>query len=131
MGKLSALKGIQLSTGNIMGLTFETPCFAIIEELCVLFDDSYCFVDHIKGLEPKSLEIYAKMREEDPKVQEARKKLQSSDAFLAILENHLKSGWDINDDGSFDLSNPLLDPSASRNCRKRPTSDSDEGLNFH
>src|SRR5579863_377760 len=130
-GKLSTLKGTDLPTQVIMGLTFRTPCCAMIEELRSLFNNSYLYVTYEKAPEPEVAAMYAKMMEEDPKVEEARKNLQSSDAFLAILERHLNPAWDINDDGSVDPSDPLQDPSASRNRRKRPASDSDEGLNFH
>jgi len=72
------------------------------------------------------------LRETDHRVPEARSKLQSSDTFLAILEKHLNSAWDVDDDGSLDLSEPLLDSSASRNRRKREAGDSnDGGRNIH
>jgi hypothetical protein len=131
-GKLSALQGSELPVEYIMSLTIGTPCYAIIEELRALFNDSYRSINYIKSLEPTVLEISAKRRKEDPRVQEAHKKLQSSDEFLAILERHLNSSWEVNDDGSVNPSDPLQDHSASRNRRKRPATDSDdEALNFH
>jgi len=131
-GKLAVLGGIELPTPIILGLTFRTPCSAIIEELRVLFHDFYRFVSYRTSPEPEVVEMYQKLRETDPRVQEARSKLQSSDAFLAILEKHLNTAWDVDDDGSLDLSEPPLDSSASRNRRKREAGDSnDGGRNIH
>jgi hypothetical protein len=130
-GKLSVLKGGELPIENINSLTFGTPCHAIIEDLRALFNDSYRFINYIKGREPKVLENSAKRRKEDPRVQEAHKKLQSSDEFLDILGRHLNSTWEVNNDASVDPSDPLLGHSASRNRRKRPATDSGKALNFH
>jgi hypothetical protein len=130
-GKLSVLGGTELKRRVIMGLTYKTPCSAMIEELRALFNDFYLHVSYQKSSQPEVEAMYAKMMDEDPQVQKARKKLQSSETFLAILEKHLNSGWDVNDDGSLDASDPLRDHSASRNRRKRPASDSDDGSNFH
>ena len=131
-GKLAVLGGTELPTPIILSLTFRTPCSAMIEELRALFHDFYLFVSYQTGLEPEVVEMYEKLRETDPRVQVARNKLQSSDAFLAILEKHLNSAWDVDDDGSLGLSEPLLDSSASRNRRKCEAGDSnDNGRNIH
>jgi hypothetical protein len=131
-GKLAVLQGSELSTQIVMSLAFRTPCPSIIEEFRALFNDFYRFVSYQTGLEPAVVEMYDKMRETDSRVQEARSKLRSSDAFLAILEKHLNAAWDVDDDGSLDLSEPLLDSSASRNRRKREAGDSnDDGRNIH
>ena len=131
-GKLAVLGGTELPTPIILGLTFRTPCSAIIEELRALFHDFYHHVFYLTTPQQEVIEIYQKLRETDPLVQDARDKLQSSDAFLAILEKHLNSAWDVDDDGSLDRSEPLLDSSASRNRRKREAGDSaDEGQNMH
>ena len=133
-GKLSVFdsKGGALPTRVILGLTFGTPCSDIVDELRALFTDFYRFVDYDKGPNPKVEAMYEERREKDLLVQEARKKLQSSDTFLAILDKYLNSPWDVNDDGSLEPSDPLPDPSASRNRRKRPAPDSDdEKLNFN
>jgi hypothetical protein len=130
-GKLNVFGGTAFQTQVIMTLTLGTPCDALIDDLRALFNDFYLFVSYQTGLALEVVEMFAKKREEDPRVQEARKKLKSSDAFLAILERHLDSGWDVDDDGSLDPSDPLRDHSASRNRRKRPASDSDDGSNFH
>jgi len=131
-GKLAVLGGTELPTPIILSLTFRTSCSAIIEELRALFYDLYRFVSYRTAPEPEVVEMYQKLRETDPRVQDARDKLQSSDAFLAILEKHLNTAWDVDDDGSLDLSEPLLDPSASRNRRKREAGDSnDGGRNIH
>src|SRR6266850_2808578 len=97
-GKLNVLRDAVLSTRTIMGLTFKTPCSAMIEDLRALFNNFYLFVDYREGLQPEVDAMYEEMREENPRVQEARKKVQSSEAFLAILRTHLSSGWDVNDD---------------------------------
>ena len=131
-GKLDVLiGGTELKPQVIMGLTFGTPCSAMIEELRALFNDFYLHVSYRKSPHPEVAAMYARMMEEDPQVQKACKKLQSSDAFLGILAKYLNSGWDVDDDGSLDTSDPLRDHSASRNRRKRPASDSDDGPNFH
>ena len=130
-GKLNVFGGTAFQTQVIMTLTLGTPCDALIDELRALFNDFYLFVVYQTGLAPEVTEMFAKKREEDPRVQEARRKLKSSDAFLAILERHLGSGWGVNDDGSLDPSDPLRDHSASRSRRKRSASDSDDGSNFH
>ena len=130
-GKLAVLGGAALSTPIVMSLAFRTPCSLIIEELRTLFHDFYLFVFYETGLEPKVVETYKTSRETDPRVQVARNKLQSSDEFLAILEKHLNSAWDVDEDGSLDPSEPLLDSSASRN-RKREAGDSaNDGQNIH
>ncbi|KAI0294369.1 hypothetical protein BC826DRAFT_1011940, partial [Russula brevipes] len=125
-GKLAVLGGTEFPTQVILSLTFKTPCPAIIEELRALFNDLYRFVTYEVGLEPEVVEMYEKLRQEDPRVQQARCRLQNADAFLAILEKHLKSDWGVNNDGSLDLSEPVPDPSASRNRRKRTAADSEE-----
>jgi hypothetical protein len=131
-GKLAVFGGTELPTPIILSLTSRTSCYAIIEELRALFHDFYRHVFHLTTPEPEVVEMYQKLRETVPLVQNARDKLQSSDAFLAILENHLTSAWDVDDDGSLDPSEPLLDPSASRNSRKREAEDSnDGGRNIH
>ena len=83
-------------------------------------------------LEPAVVEIYENLRETDPRIQLARNKFQSSDAILTILEKHLNSAWDVDDDGNLGLSEPHLDSSASRIRRKREAGDSvDDGRNIH
>src|SRR5580693_197572 len=91
-GKLNVLGGTELKRQVIMGLTYKTPCSAIIEELRALFNDFYLHVSYWKPPQPEVQAMYAKMMEDDPQVQKARKKLQSSETFLAILEKHLNSG---------------------------------------
>jgi hypothetical protein len=131
-GKLNVFKGTELPTRVIMGLTFKTPCSALIDELRALFNDFYLHTTYQISSEPEVEEMYAQMIKEDPQVQEAHKKLQSSDAFLAILGRHLNSSWEVNNDGCVNPSDPFLDLSASRNRRKRPATDSDDqALNFH
>jgi hypothetical protein len=66
-------------------------------------------------------------------VSDAREKLRTSDAFLAILEKHLESTWEIDDDGSLDRLELQPDGSASRKRLKRKAGDrsdsSEENIN--
>jgi len=129
-GKLAVLGGTEMSTPFILSLV-DTPCSSIIEELRILFRDFYQFITY-DALAPRIAKHYAERRERDPLVCAARDKLRFSDDFLAIINEHLESEWGVDDDGSLDLSEPLLDASASRNRRKRAARDSFDGeQNFH
>lgn len=127
-GKLDLPIGGVVSPQAIEGLAYKTPCADMIGELRRLFKDFYCGVAYHRSHVPEIAAKHAKMREEDQSVREPRKKLQSPDAFLSIPERCLNSGWDVNDDGSFDLFDPLQGHPASTNRRKRPATDSDDGL---
>ena len=128
-GKLSCLAGTTLSTPFIRGIV-KTPCRAIIEEMHSLFRNLYLYIQ--AGDIPESQPAIEEMRSEEPRVHDAHEKLQNSDAFLAIMTKHLGSEWDIDDDGSLDLTEPQPDPSASRNRRKRKAEDSGNGEeNWH
>ncbi|KAI0297805.1 hypothetical protein B0F90DRAFT_1819123 [Multifurca ochricompacta] len=70
-------------------------------------------------------EILAK-QEKQPRVQDARKKLSSSDWVLSIFDKHLATRWEVDDDGSLCKDEFRLDSSASRNRRKRKASDGDD-----
>jgi len=128
-GKVFFFLGGMLSPPFIRA-TVETPCRAIIEEMRSLLKDLYLYIE--AGDNPVSQSAIEEMRSEDPRVHDAHRKLQNSDAFLAIMQKHLGSEWDIDDDGSLDLTEPQSDPSASRNRRKRKADDSgDEEENWH
>jgi len=130
-GKLTVVRGAELSSEVVLSLTLGTPCSAIIEELRALFYDLYLFVSY-RTLEPTVAKMCEKRRESDPRVQQARNKLQSSEVFLAILDKHLTSRWDTDDAGSVDISESLPDLTASRDRQKRPAEDSDDAKqNIH
>jgi hypothetical protein len=121
-GKLAVLRGIEMSTPFILSLV-DTPCSSIIEELRILFRDFYHLITY-DALPLRIAKNYAEQRQRDPLVCVARDKVRSSDDFLAIINKYLESEWDVNDDGSMDLSEPLPDLSGSRNRRKRAARDS-------
>jgi len=127
-GKLSFFAGVLLST-SFFEVTVETPCGAIIEEMRSLLRDLYLHLE--VGDNPVLQSKIKEKRRADPRVDRAREKLQTSDAFLVIMKKHLESEWDIDDDGSLDLTDPQPDPSASRNLRKRKADDSGNGDNWH
>ncbi|KAH9975125.1 hypothetical protein BGW80DRAFT_131915 [Lactifluus volemus] len=120
-GKLTCVDGRILSSARIQHFV-ATPCKDIIEDMRSLFHDLYL---HVTSDVPQSM-MQAR-EEQDPKVKSARKKLQTSDALLAVLDKHLQPEWDINDDGSLDLSEPHANSSGSRSRRKRKAEDSLDG----
>jgi hypothetical protein len=127
-GKLACVKDSALSSLVIEGIV-ETPCSEIIDEMRSLFHDFYL-------MEDASLTQSARLRIEErgkrnPRINVAREKLRTSDAFLAIFERHLGFEWDINDDGSLDLTETQEDQSASRNCRKSKAEESNVDVNMH
>jgi len=128
-GKVFFFGGLLFSTSFING-TVETPCRAIIEEMRSLLSEFYLHIE--AGDHPVSQADIDEKRSADPRVDRAHEKLQTSDTFLAIMKRHLESEWDIDDDGSLDLTEPQPDPSASRNLRKRKAEDSGNGEeNWH
>jgi len=128
-GKLFFFTGTLFST-SFFEITVETPCGAIIEEMRSLLTELYLHMEASNN--PVLLSKIEQKRKADPRVDRAREELQTSDAFLAIMKKHLESEWDIDDDGSLDLTDPQPDPSASRNLRKRKAEDSGNGEeNWH
>ena len=116
-GKLFFLGGVLFST-SFFKATVETPCRAIIEEMRSLLSDLYLHIE--AGDNPVSQADIEEKRRADPRIDRAHQKLQTSDAFLAIMKRHLESEWDIGDDGSLDLTGPeLADHLARRNSRER------------
>ena len=128
-GKLMCLTG----RGNLNPRTIrdlvKTPCKNIIEELRSLFDDLYRHVPASIDKRPEMQEIIQSDQDQDEAVQTARKKLQSSEGVLAIINKHLASNWDLDNDGSpfkFDLG---LETQMSRCRRKRKAAN--DGRNFN
>ncbi|KAH9970557.1 hypothetical protein BGW80DRAFT_1446904 [Lactifluus volemus] len=122
-GKLTCVDGRKVSSAFIRRFV-ATPCRDIIEDMRYLFRDLYL---NVTSDVPQSMMQAREDSEQDPKVRIAREKLQTSDALLAILDKHLQSEWDIDDDGSLDLSEPHADSSGSRSRRKRKAEDSPDG----
>jgi len=127
-GKMACVTGIKFSPSIIETLV-RTPCCAIIEEMRSVLRDLYLHMEAVQIIAHTQSRI-AERRKNDPRVEQAREKLQTSDVFLAIFERYLGTAWDINDDGSLDLTEPQLDHSASRDRRKRKADNSGDD-NWH
>src|SRR6266404_4524789 len=97
-GKLGCLREGGDLDSEIVEELVETPCKDIVEELRSLFQDSYRHVRPMIGPRPEAQEKIRRKREEDEKVRNALRKLRSSEEVLAIISNHLASGWGVDDD---------------------------------
>ncbi|KAI0247322.1 hypothetical protein BJV78DRAFT_1246563, partial [Lactifluus subvellereus] len=129
-GKLCCVVGLKYSSAVIETLV-KTPCCGIIEEMRSLFCDLYLHME-AGDVSPYVRSMIEEERERDPRVNRAREMLRTSDVFLGIIEKFLKSEWDINNDSGMRLTEPRVDPSASRNRRKRKAEDHDgRELNIH
>ncbi|KAH8984957.1 hypothetical protein EDB92DRAFT_1459802 [Lactarius akahatsu] len=121
-GKLYCLRQAALDPMTIEDLV-KTPCKNIIEELRSLFNNLYRHVQPLADITPSTqLSIKAK-RDRDESVQDAVKKLRSSEEVLSIINEHLKSRWDVDNDGSLYKVKFRPDPATSRNRRKRKAED--------
>ena len=120
-------KWMSLANHTLGQITIEclvqTPCSAIIEEMRSLFHDLNLHGESGRSFSKFRLAI-EEARNRDPRVQCAHEKLQTSDAFLAILEKHLGSEWDIDDDASLELTDP-------GGIRRRKLEESDSEENIH
>jgi hypothetical protein len=123
-GKLSCLRQVNLHPITIKGLV-KTPCRNIIEELRSVFNDFYLGVhgDPLLIASEPDPEFEAEMAQ-DPRVLEAQRKLRSSEWILSLINRHLASAWDVDDDGSLCKTELRPDPAASGNRRKRKAADS-------
>ncbi|KAI0295343.1 hypothetical protein B0F90DRAFT_1638040, partial [Multifurca ochricompacta] len=99
LGKFSFLQGVPITPGDI-DMFVETPCADIIEELRTLFQDFYRHVQPRYEVFKESLPRIKAKRAKDQRVQDARNKLCSSEWILSLLDQHLGSTWDVDDDGS-------------------------------
>ena len=133
-GKLLCLHNGDINKKTVWNLV-KTPCWKIIEELRALFRDFYLFVDVAPNLledpVPDGLSTDEEEREKDLRVQEATKKLSSSEWILEMISKHLSSKWDVDDDGSLHKTMLRPDSAASRDRRKRKAGDRNEGLADH
>jgi hypothetical protein len=103
-GKLYCLRDWELSKSIVRSLV-KTPCRKIIEELRALFRDFYLFTDWKPNLSEDSDSDDSSADEDErvwkyTRVQEATKKLRSSEWILEMISRHLSSEWDADDDGS-------------------------------
>jgi hypothetical protein len=106
-GKLMCLHRIELG-GKIVRNLVKTPCRKIIEELRALFLDFYLFASvgpNISSDSDDSSTDEDEWRQDlrvqkATQVQEATKKLSSSEWILEMISRHLSSEWDVDDDGS-------------------------------
>ncbi|KAH9038577.1 hypothetical protein EDB85DRAFT_2287515 [Lactarius pseudohatsudake] len=129
-GKLHCLRQGALGPRIVRGFV-QTPCKDIIEDLRSLFNNLYRHIEPPADITPSMEADIKSDRQKDEKVQDAVKKLRSSEEVLRIINEHLKSSWD-DKDGSFDKVKfrPNPDPAASRNRRKRKAED-DDGKDFN
>jgi hypothetical protein len=129
-GKIICLGGYHLGSIDVEGLV-STPCKDIIEELRSLFRDLYLHVPPRPVMNSQVQSRIETRREQDPRVKDAREKLCSSAWVLAVINGHLASRWDVDDDGSLHKTELRPDPSASRQRRKRKAADIDDGMTFN
>ena len=101
----------------------RTPCRAILEDLRSLFRDFYLHVPTKIDIGPKQHRRIEANRENDPRVRESRDKLRSSKWVLTLINEHLASAWDVDNDGSLYTTEFRLDPSGSKIRRKRKAPD--------
>ncbi|KAH8977382.1 hypothetical protein EDB86DRAFT_3165665 [Lactarius hatsudake] len=131
-GKLNCLRQAAQALGpRIVHGFVQTPCKDIIEELRSLFNNLYRHIEPPADITPSMEADIKSDREKDERVQDAVKKLRSSEEVLSIINDHLKPRWDEND-GSRDKVKfrPNSDPATSRNRRKRKAED-DDGKDFN
>ena len=132
-GKLGCVFDCTFSS-FLIKILVKTPCREIIEEMRSLFRSFYASHDVDTNISSSEESTDEEGAGQGLSVREARKKLQTSDAFLAILEKHLQSEWDVDNDGSSDRPGLQPDGSASRKRLKRKAedrSDSDNEENIH
>jgi len=137
-GKLLCLsRNWELNERTVKKLV-KTPCRQIIEELRALLHDFYLFTRAVPDLSGDSDSDDPSVHEDERdrglrmRVQEAAKKLSSSERILEIINERLSAKWDVDDDGS--LHKTLLRPesAASRNRRKRKAAvGNEESMTFN
>jgi len=126
-GKLGCLQGWYLDSTTVRQLV-KTPCKVIVEELRSLFQDLYRHV-RLRVTDPEAQEDLRQLREQDETVQSAIRKLRSSSEVLAIIDKHLASNWDVDDDHSYYKVDFIPDTAASTSGLKRKAED--DGGNYN
>ena len=124
-GKLFCLRDGELNSSVVYDLV-KAPCGDIIEDLRTLFHDYYLYIPAHETRTSKARYVYEAKRERDSRVREATEKLSSSEWILEMINEHLSSGWDVDDDGSLHKTVLRPDSAASRDRRKRKAEDSNE-----
>ncbi|KAH9953895.1 hypothetical protein BC827DRAFT_1379725 [Russula dissimulans] len=123
-GKRICLKSGYFDPLMVLDLV-KTPCKDIIEELRALFRDFY-FQDRTgDDLGSDILLLAERLRESDPKVKDARERLSSSQWIFDMINRHLASKWDVDNDGSLYTILLRPNPSASRKRKRKAPSDGD------
>ena len=127
-GKLFCLRDGELGKTIVQKLV-KAPCRKIIEELRALFRDFHAFDKVVPNVSEDSdsdgLSFDKGEREQDlrvqkvTQVQEATKKLSSSEWILKMIGWYLSPKWDVDDDGSLYKTMLRPDSAASRDRRKR------------
>ncbi|KAH9000867.1 hypothetical protein EDB86DRAFT_3101166 [Lactarius hatsudake] len=130
-GKLNCLQQGILGRTAVDYLV-ETPCKVIIENLRSLFNNLYRHIEPPFDTIPSTESVIKSKRDQDERVQDAVKKLRSSEEVLRIINKHLDStgSWDVDNDGSLYKVKFRPDPATSRNRRKRKAED-DGGKDFN
>ena len=128
-GKLLCLHNGDLSKNTVRNLV-KTPCRKIIEEFRALFRNFYLFADAAPDLS-EDHDVDGSLTDEDEReqvlrAQEATKKLSSSKWILGMINKHLSSEWDVDDDGSLHKTMLRPDSAVSRARRKRKAEDKNE-----
>ena len=117
-GKISFLYNRVFDKTTIRTLV-KTPCRRIIEKLRTVFRHANFSVEAADDSDSDDLVIETKQQ------QEAVKKLSSSKWILEVINEHLSSKWDVDDDGSLHKTILRPDSAASRNRRKRRKAEDD------
>jgi serine/threonine protein kinase len=121
-GKLNTLRNGELDSSTIDALV-NTPCRDIIRELTSLFHDFYLHLSARMDLGSLFLSKYEAKRQADPRFLHAHKRLRSSEWVLDMINGHLASEWEVDDDGSLHQTALRPDSKGSANCKKRQASD--------
>ncbi|KAH9000864.1 hypothetical protein EDB86DRAFT_2827764 [Lactarius hatsudake] len=128
-GKLNCLQQGVLGRKAVDYLV-KSPCKVIIEELRSLFNNLYRHIEPPFDTVPSMRSDIDSDREQDERVQDAVRKLRSSEEVLRIINDHLKSKWGVDDDRSLYEGEFRPDSVTSRNRRKRKAED-DGGKDFN
>jgi hypothetical protein len=139
-GKLFCLRDGDLGE-PVVRMLVKTPCRKIIEELRALFRDFHVFAKVVPNASEDS-NFDGSLSDEDEReqdlrlqkvtqVQEATKKLSSSEWILEMINRYLSFKWDVDDDGSLYKTMLRPDSAASRDRRKRKAEDRNEEMTDH
>jgi hypothetical protein len=122
-GKLTTLRNGEIDPITLDRLV-NTPCRDIIQELTSLFHDFYLHLS--VRIESGSLFLskYEAKGQADPGFQDAHKRLRSSEWVLDMMNRHLASEWEVDDNGSLHQMVLHPDSKGSRNRKKRDAPDS-------